>query len=276
MRPHLRAAATAFALVVAGTATAIAVPGTAAADGSVVGGKPVHASQTPWVVAVASRARFGGTRSGQFCGGVLVAPRTVLTAAHCLSREVLGVTHEKVKDLKVLTGREDLRSSEGREVAVRRAWVNPSYDSWTNAGDLAVLTLTQSQPASHLVPLAQAGDRGYTAGARASVYGWGDTTGGGRYADTLHAAHVHVLADSVCRRAYPGSADGTYKASTMLCAGAVRGGKDACQGDSGGPLVAGGRLIGLVSWGTGCGEKGNPGVYTRISALSASVAAHSG
>lgn len=77
---------------------------------------------------------------------------------------------------------------------------------------------------------------------------------------------VRVLPDSDCARAYPGGTQGAYDASSMLCAGDTAGGRDACQGDSGGPLVARGRLIGLVSWGSGCGSPGSPGVYTRVSA----------
>ncbi|MEV0556853.1 MULTISPECIES: serine protease [unclassified Streptomyces] len=254
------------ALAVAATAAVIplACPAPAAAD-VIIGGYPVEISESPWTVAVSSRDRFGGTRAGQFCGGVVIGRSTVLTAAHCLSKEVLGAPPRQVRDLKVIAGRGNLLSDEGREIAVRDTWINPRYDSYTNAGDFAVLTLAEPLAASAVIPMAGPGDAAYQPGTGAVVYGWGDTTGSGDYTTALRAARVQVLSDALCEEAYPGSVDGTYVAASMLCAGEEEGGRDACQGDSGGPLVAQGRLIGLVSWGSGCGRAGSPGVYTRVS-----------
>ncbi|MFD8524813.1 S1 family peptidase [Streptomyces capillispiralis] len=263
----VRALARPLALAAAGTVIPLASALPAAADSIVVGGSPVDVSDSPWTVALASRDRFGGTRAGQFCGGVAVGRTTVLTAAHCMDEEVLGAPPDHVHDLRVITGRTELLSERGQEVAVRDVWVNPGYDSATNAGDFAVLTLAEPLPSSSVIAMAGTGDPAYRAGTAATVYGWGDTTGSGAYAGSLHAARVRVQPDGVCQSAYPGGSDGTYRAETMLCAGEAAGGRDACQGDSGGPLVAQGRLIGLVSWGAGCGWAGSPGVYTRVSAV---------
>ncbi|MEU5212921.1 serine protease [Streptomyces sp. NPDC020742] len=265
MRPSARAASGALALV-------LALPASAAADGSVIGGKPALLSQSPWAVALASHDRFGAQRSGQFCGGVLVGHSTVVTAAHCLSKEVLGVPWQQVRDLRIVVGRDNLTGGGGQELKPAKVWVNPGYNGLTNEGDMAVLTL-ERPVANRPIPIAGRQDAAYRPGNRATVYGWGDTTGAGRYATRLRSARVSVLRDTVCARAYPGSADGTYRSGSMLCAGARHGGRDACQGDSGGPLVVRGRLVGLVSWGTGCGQAGRPGVYTRASALLPAVAA---
>lgn len=272
-RPFARALAGALTLAAGAAAAPLAQTPQAAADSVVIGGKPVKVADSPWVVALASRDRFGGTRGGQFCGGVIVSPTRVLTAAHCLGREVLGGPVESVPDFRVIAGRTELGAGDGREIAVRGARVNPGYDPRTNSGDLAVLELAEAVPAHHALPLAGAGHAAYTAGTEAAVYGWGDTSGFGDYAYGLRAAQVTVLADEVCGRAYPGDADGQYRAETMVCAGDGGGGKDACQGDSGGPLVAQGRLIGLVSWGRGCGRADSPGVYTRVAPLAGFVTA---
>ncbi|MBZ4320403.1 S1 family peptidase [Streptomyces huiliensis] len=254
----------------------LAVPAPATADERlVVGGQEVKTADAPWAVALASRARFGTTRSGQFCGGVVVARSTIVTAAHCLTRDVLGTEPSAATDLRVIVGRDDLRGTAGKELAVKEAWVNPDFSAGTNAGDVGVITLAEPLPDGRTIAMAQQGEPVYAANTPAMVYGWGDTQGNGSYSDTLRAAPVLVLGDELCEQAYPGGLEGAYDRKTMLCAGWAEGGKDACQGDSGGPLVAGGRLVGLVSWGSGCAQPGRPGVYTRISAVSAMVTAHS-
>ena len=251
-----------------------AVP--ARAREAVIGGNLVDAAQIPWLVAISSRSRFGDARSGQYCGGALVAAAVVVTAAHCLGQEALGTDWRNLTDLTAIEGRTDLDSDRGREIAVRGVWVNPDYDPVTNAGDVAVLTLASSLTDSSAIPMAQPDDQAmYPAGTLARIYGWGDTSGNGTYATSLQSAQVTVLDNEVCERAYPGDVEGTYQRGSMMCAGEPRGGHDACQGDSGGPLIAAGKLVGVVSWGAGCGEAGYPGVYTRVSAVSDLIARNS-
>ncbi|MFF2848575.1 serine protease [Streptomyces sp. NPDC058001] len=266
LRPVVRNLTGALAMAATASGLPLATPTAVAADSVVIGGHPVDVADSPWVVALSSRDRFGGTRAGQFCGGVVIGRTTVLTAAHCLGREVLGASGRTPGDLKVIAGRSDLRSSGGVEIPVRSVRVNPRYDSTTNSGDVALVTLSKQLPEGYVISVAGEGDSASKPGTPASVYGWGDTTGRGGYARMLHSAQIQVLPDALCEAAYPGNADGAYRADSMLCAGEEEGGRDACQGDSGGPLVAHGRLIGLVSWGSGCGQPGSPGVYTRVSA----------
>lgn len=265
-RTVVRTMTRALALTAATAVIPLASPASAVADSIVIGGQPAHVKDSPWVVALSSHDRFGGTRAGQFCGAVVVGPKKALTAAHCLSREALGVDVGQVRDLRIISGRDELNGTDGEEIAVSGTWVNPGFDASTNSGDVAVLTLAEALPEQSVIPMAGAGDSAYESGTDAVVYGWGDATGNGDYASSLRSAEVSVLPDSSCEQAYPGGASGTYDASAMLCAGAPQGGYDACQGDSGGPLVAQGKLVGLVSWGNGCGQAGSPGVYTRISA----------
>ncbi|MFF1833059.1 S1 family peptidase [Streptomyces sp. NPDC058231] len=274
-RTSVRAVTGTLALVAAAAVIPLGSPLPAAADSIVIGGQPAHVKDSPWVVALSSRNRFGGTRAGQFCGAVMVAPSKALTAAHCLGREALGTEAGKVDDLLVISGRDELNGPGGREIAVKETWINPDYDRATNTGDLAVLTLAEELPEQDVIPMAAAGDKSYELGTEAKVYGWGDTTGNGDYVTSLRSAKVSVLPDSTCERAYPQGRGPAYEASGMLCAGDPKGGYDSCQGDSGGPLVAHGQLIGLVSWGDGCGLASSPGVYTRISAAAEWMAASS-
>lgn len=103
-----------------------------------------------------------------------------------------------------------------------------------------------------------------------TVTGWGNVGYYGHLADVLQEVHVPIISDAVCNA--PDYYDNQIT-TTMFCAGFEKGGTDACQGDSGGPFVAEDclskitryRLLGVVSWGTGCAMAKKPGVYTRVS-----------
>jgi trypsin len=238
------------------------LPGPAAAGELIIGGHPVSAEDNPWTVALGSRERYGASRAGQFCGGAVVGPRTVATAAHCVTSDTDGQTPDLPPDLRVIAGRSDLREDDGAEIAVREARVHPGYDADRSSNDLALLTLDRALPERYVIQPAPADHAAYRPDTRARVYGWGDTKGDGSYPPQLHAAEVRIVADQDCTKAYEGT-DGRFDPELMVCAGLPQGGADACQGDSGGPLVADGLLVGLVSWGSGCGLRGRPGVYTR-------------
>ncbi|XP_042160341.1 trypsin-2-like [Oncorhynchus tshawytscha] len=75
----------------------------------------------------------------------------------------------------------------------------------------------------------------------------------------LQCLNIPILSYSDCNNSYPGMIT-----NAMFCAGYLEGGKNSCQGDSGGPVVCNGELQGVVSWGYGCAELGNPGVYAKV------------
>lgn len=221
---------------------------------SIVGGEPADITESPWVVSL-------NDRDGQeFCGGTLVRPDKVVTAAHC-------VQGGSTKNMRATVARQRADDGGGAEAGVAVVWTDPEYGDPLHGHDLAVVTLDRPLP---VAPLAVAGDSDgarYRPGARATVYGWGSTSEGGPAAPGLRKATVPVRADHDCADAYGRS----FRPGAMICAGRPRGGVDACQGDSGGPLVAGGKLLGVVSFGEGCGRPGKPGVYTRISTYSAEL-----
>jgi secreted trypsin-like serine protease len=219
----------------------------------ILGGTGAGTEDAPWVVALTDR--YGN----QYCGGTLVRAGEVITAAHCAHDPLTGAERSP-KDIRVIAGRTDLRSSQGDEAQVDDVWVHPGYEDFTTGDDLAVLKLSAPLPQRPLPVVAPGDTTSYEPGTKARVYGWGRTSEDGPPSDTLRSVEVPVAADDTCRSAYP-----TYDSRSMFCAGYPEGGRDACAGDSGGPIVADGRLIGVVSYGTGCGRPGTPGVYTRLS-----------
>ena len=249
-------------------APAAATPGH---DRRIVGGQTTTIGSWPWQVAIVS-AGSGSAYNRQFCGGSLLTPKIVVTAAHCVygedSRRFVSPS-----SIHVVTGRTKLSSTTGQEIRVAKIDVltNSSgqvlYNPNTSSYDAELLELSTPSTATP-VKLAGANERDlWTGGRTAYVTGWGSTVpASGGYPDALRVAQVRMVSDSQCP-SYLGS---LFKAATMVCAGAPPS-RDTCDGDSGGPLVvpmAGGgyRLVGDTSFGLDepCGR--HPSAYGRLAA----------
>ncbi|XP_074414251.1 serine protease 33-like isoform X2 [Zonotrichia albicollis] len=258
----------------------------------VVGGSGAQEGQWPWTVSVAFRGRH-------VCGGALIAPAWVLTAAHCFPPEnplpeyrvTLGVLQllspppdAQVRGVASVARHPAYRDyhDSGRDDDVTGGDVSGGVDM---AGDLALARLDPPASPSRLVRPVCLPAAGVTfdPGMNCTVTGWGHV----RTAvplpppKTLQQLEVPLLSRRHCRclyalgtvRTMTGTGDtGTElgtPAGDTLCAGLPQGQRDACQGDSGGPLscrLAGTwHLAGVVSWGDACGLPGRPGVYTGVS-----------
>ncbi|MER6305975.1 serine protease [Streptomyces sp. NPDC001657] len=236
----------------------------AATAHAIIGGQKSSTEQAPWAVSINLwRQTDSYPRSGQFCGGTLVTPTKVVTAAHC-------VVDEEPTDVGVVAGRTDLRRHDGTMRKVRKAWVHPRFGRHLE-NDVAVLTLDKPMPTKYTpLPIATTSDTGpYRPGTGARVYGWGLLDNEDRAANVLRSAKLRVLPDRTCQRLNPGDFDPTMH----TCANDTVTGAHHAEGDSGGPLVADGKLIGIVSWLAHSSDSTpTPGVYTRVAAFSHEIA----
>jgi len=224
----------------------------------ILGGAEAAPGQFPWMAALVD-VDARNAADGIFCGGTVVAPRVILTAGHC----VQGTTADQ---FDVVVGRTRLsRSSDGERVGVSQIVRAPGWNSSTLVNDAALVQLDAPVSVTPLA-LAGAGDAAREAtGQSVIVSGWGATSEGGNVSDTLKYVRLTVRSTSKCNALF-----GNINGSRQLCVGSSRAGEDSCQGDSGGPLFFGdgaaARLVGIVSFGDGCGRQDTPGVYTRVSA----------
>jgi secreted trypsin-like serine protease len=241
-------------------------------DPKIIGGNETTISTAPWMAQLHyydDRGTSGTSDDiGFFCGGAVVAPTKILTAAHCVKGYNWNANGA------VVTGTSQLPSADGTDLhggtvtGVWRQWNHPSYNATTIDNDIAVLTLPVPVKATPIRMTTSGDTTSYQAGTSAKVYGWGRTSStSDDISETLKTATLPMQSDTTCSGAY--GAD--FVKGHMVCAGKPASGSDtgtvsACNGDSGGPLVVNNRIVGVVSWGvTDCVAKGAYSVFAKVS-----------
>ncbi|MFM2308497.1 MAG: hypothetical protein RLY87_617 [Chloroflexota bacterium] len=243
----------------------------------IVGGLEATPNEFPFMAYI----YYSGSVTSHRCGGTLIAPTWVLTAAHCVSgysassfRVAMGM-HSRY-------GTNPYMQTSG----ITRIINHPNYNASIYDYDIALLELATPMTLSAQVGTAAIGVLPthatlYADGASTTVAGWGTTSYGGSSATTLRKVTVPVVQNDHCDDAYLLLSTPQPITARMMCAGQYDlGGIDACQGDSGGPLftISGNvfTVVGIVSSGEGCAWKDYPGIYTRVSFFQSWITSYTG
>lgn len=225
----------------------------------IIGGVDALDGQFPFLISLQKLDEGSSDHARHWCGGSRISDRWMLIAAHC-------VDDVRAQDYAVLSGATTLASMPGARASnIKAIHVHPAYGTLSgSAFDVALIELRDAADGPS-IPMVLDGDADYLmAGQKFTVAGWGDTdiSGGTAYPRQLQTVQTPYVALEACRQAYPDIQPGT-----VICAGEA--GIDSCQGDSGGPLMVkrngAWAVLGVVSWGKGCGLAGYPGVYARLS-----------
>ncbi|EFA05748.1 chymotrypsin BI [Tribolium castaneum] len=229
----------------------------------IINGSPASLGQFPYQAALYLKVS-GGT---SFCGGALITPTYILTAAHCTQ----GVTA-----ITAVLGITDLNGSGGVQAQASRAINHPNYSSSTLANDIALIQLSTSVATSSNVKTISLASSTLGSGVSVTVSGWGKTSdSSSSISQTLNYVGLTTITNAVCANTY-----GSIIQSGIVCAkGSTT--QSTCNGDSGGPLVTGSGSnalhVGIVSFGSsqGC-AKGLPSAYTRTAAYRTWIKTYAG
>ncbi|XP_070621339.1 tissue-type plasminogen activator [Erythrolamprus reginae] len=236
------------------------------AEMQIKGGAYSYIESHPWQAGIFVTNR--GTE-GYLCGGVLISSCWILSAAHCFPKGSIDS-----RRLKVVLGRTfRVKPSVTEQIfQVEKYITHEKFNSRILDNDIALLKLkghsencATETDSVHPVCLPEAGLQ-LPDWTECEVSGYGKHEMASPFhSERLKEGHVRLYPDSFCT---PARLANRTVTKNMLCAGDTRHLHDACQGDSGGPLAClnNGRmkLMGIISWGVGCGTKNTPGVYTRV------------
>jgi hypothetical protein len=248
----------------------------------IVGGSPTTIAEWPWQTATLFDPSLvpGDDFQRQFCGGSLVAPNAVISAAHCAFDVVNNDGRFDPIFFDVVTGRTVLSSNQGQEIGVSSYFFfsdaagNPLFNPTEFPRWDAILIQLSSPSSSPPIKLAGPNEQAaWAPGRTAFATGWGALNDAPPalqvFPDDLREVQVSIIADSTCASPSVYGIGNILISALHLCAGDLAGGRDTCSGDSGGPLVVpvedgAFRLVGDTVSGIGCARTNKPGVYGRI------------
>ncbi|XP_030633919.1 transmembrane protease serine 5 [Chanos chanos] len=234
--------------------------GTRAKLPRIIGGVEATLGRWPWQVSLYYKDRHT-------CGGSIITSQWIVTAAHCVHNYRLPQVSNWVIYAGIVT-RNTAKLVQSTGHAVEKIIYNKNYNHRSHDNDIALMKLKIPLNFSDTIRpvcLPQY-DYDLPGGTQCWISGWGYTQPDDVHIpDTLKEAPVPIISTKKCNSSCMYNGEITQR---MLCAGYTEGKVDACQGDSGGPLVCLDdnvwRLVGVVSWGTGCAEPNHPGVYTKV------------